>query len=881
MADEIDINELKDYFSDGRRNQSSASLYRDMIKALTGARREEYEAAEKIARENFEAQNEILNKLNNSLKKGSKKIQKQIENANKLMEGYAKEIEENAAKITQMDVALKKIETIGTDKLKKIKAERLGLSAVIAQNKKDIETMSETLDRLDYDIDILKKAKEGSSDKDVIERASLLSGQGITSAWLENNRKDTMEKINKKEEDNIKLMKKKYELEKSSYGIFEKRYNLIERSKRFNQAKKDAERTRDEKLLLAGNDDPSLISQINKDFDTELTNAAVSNGFSSAAAASKASGWLLAAEIIVGALEKVTNAIVKQMDKGVEDAMTLQTANISQVNSRLQGMQKDLTTMGFKEGQYWQYYSKVITDGVQSSTMISSRKVLEKLSALASEGISFNVEERAILATLSENIVSTFNALDDSLKRLVKLNQRDVTQSRLGMEAQLLQLLNSAFSDSSYLNSLYDSVAGILIDATSQFKYDTATEFEYAVQKWLGALYALGLSDSAVTTLAQGVTYLTTGNVNALGGNQGLQTLMAISAQNAGLSYSDILTRGLNASSVDALFNSIIEYLQTIAYNTDNQVTKSAWGNILGLSLSDLRAIQNFTSNDISTLLKSTTSYADTRKEVSSQISLLTNRLSEEERVNNWISNTLLNYGMGLINSSSELGKGGKPVSNYLLYRGADVLGDSLSNIVGGGFVGSVVKLFKNLFKISLDTDDLFDSFKNAKYAFEEFTNLETASSHLLDLLSVYLDNEAYLSRGTGFEGITGLDAGTRVVSGISMSKASRNITNTLVQNAIQAANMATAVTSYSGTTDVYDTNDIYEELFINQNKPIKVRLVEIDENARNTISEANHVNMLDTIATYVTDTGVEVHLDDSGDFNTIRDAIYTAKNLR
>ena len=131
------------------------------------------------------------------------------------------------------------------------------------------------------------------------------------------------------------------------------------------------------------------------------------------------------------------------------------------------------------------------------------------------------------------------------------------------------------------------------------------------VQKWLGSLYSVGVSDSAVNTIAEGLNLLGTGNVTALNSNESMQTLMAMSASKAGVSYADILTGGLDAETTNKLLKSMVEYLQSIANNTDNnQVTKSAYANLFGISATDIRAISNLTQDDVNNISKQTLNYS-------------------------------------------------------------------------------------------------------------------------------------------------------------------------------------------------------------------------------------------------------------------------------
>ena len=64
---------------------------------------------------------------------------------------------------------------------------------------------------------------------------------------------------------------------------------------------------------------------------------------------------------------------------------------------------------------------------------------------------------------------------------MVRLQQQDTTQARMGMEAQLTRYLNSTYQDSSYLNNLYDTVTSNLFEAESQLGRNASIELEYVV----------------------------------------------------------------------------------------------------------------------------------------------------------------------------------------------------------------------------------------------------------------------------------------------------------------------------------------------------------------------------------------------------------------
>jgi hypothetical protein len=67
-----------------------------------------------------------------------------------------------------------------------------------------------------------------------------------------------------------------------------------------------------------------------------------------------------------------------------------------------------------------------------------------------------------------------------------------------------------------------------------------------------------------------------------------------MAANRSGMSYADILTKGLNAESVNSLLSNIVAYWSSIA-NEANQVVKKKYAEIFGLTMTDMTAIRNIT----------------------------------------------------------------------------------------------------------------------------------------------------------------------------------------------------------------------------------------------------------------------------------------------
>lgn len=340
------------------------------------------------------------------------------------------------------------------------------------------------------------------------------------------------------------------------------------------------------------------------------------------------------------AAEAVVDAIGASYDKAFGEAENFLTSYSAHMNARLQGTDETFDKI-----------TDLVTSNLSTSPYVRTTEVLNRIKEASDQGIAYNLELRAFLGEISDKIASTFDAFDSNLTRLIRIQQADSTAARLGMEASLTRFFNSMYEDSSYLSGLSDSVAGAILDAESQLNKEAAAEFEYTVQKWLGSLSSLGMSEQAITNIAQGINYLATGDVTSLSSNTSLQTLFAMSANRSGLSYAELLTGGLNASNTNKLLQSMVEYLKEIAEGADNQVVKGAYGNIFNLSLSDLQSISNLTSNDISTIAGNVLSYSGMQSELNSQLNQVVTRMSLPEFMSNVYNNAMYGLASDMVNN--------------------------------------------------------------------------------------------------------------------------------------------------------------------------------------------------------------------------------------
>lgn len=617
------------------------------------------------------------------------------------------------------------------------------------------------------------------------------------------------------------------------------------------------------------------IAQEQEDNDNRNASALAESGFSSA---SSAEGLSIFSKIL-----DAVSGISKKMSQNFTQAVNFQNQYMGKVDARLQS--EEAQTGFFKQ----------ITDDVQStvgaSRFVSQKELLQNVAKLTENGIAYNIEQRAMLATLSDKMVTTFDVLDNTLQRMIRIQQADLTMSQLGSEAQLTKFLNSQFEDTSYLNTMYDSVLAALTDSISSMDKNNATSFTYAVQKWLASLYSVGLSDQAVASIASGINALASGNINTLNSNQPLSVLMNMSATNAGLSYSDLLTQGLNASNVNDLMRSMVDYLGTIAENTtDNQVLRSQWSDVLGITLTDLRAVSNLTNNDISAIYRSNTTYDQSINETQNQLQTVVGRTAASERVQTMADNFMFNWGMNMAQNDAQ----------YMTWYATQFV-DQLLGVVGlqNSTVGMITKVISALPMLSSLSETLGDISNTSlslntsgggilgvlgalgniiTLPFNIASALGSAVGNMFDTMAgqnkslMGFDWDPFTMRGTDYTqgikgvaysgGVGGLTGSYRsaqqsyndivitgstfgyeapVVEGLSSSAyynttgASSTINN-LVTNATNLANATTAITGMSEQINT-GANDIYKELFETQSKPIRVKLAELEKSSFDQLS--------------------------------------------
>lgn len=440
-------------------------------------------------------------------------------------------------------------------------------------------------------------------------------------------------------------------------------------------------------------------------------------------------------KIAAKSLEIATKAY-SAMESSINSYIGTYSNYLSGLETRLQGYTRTAEDM---TGQ--------IKSGVGFSPYVKQTAVLDNLAKLVDKGIAYNVEQRAFLASVSDRIATTFDAFDASLLRIIRIQQSDTTAARLGLEASLTKYFNAMFGDTSYLSDTYSGVAQILLESSSQLNGQQSIAYEYAIQKWLGSLGSVGVSSSTLQSLAQGLSYLGTGDISALTSNESLQRLLVTAA---GSRYSDILTGGLSPENANQILRNIVDIAQQIG-GIESNVVRQQYASLYGFTLSDITSIMNLTSQDLVDISQNMLTYQQAMEETRAGLATLGERTPIKTMVDNVLSNVMTSMGESI----------GSNAATYLTWSIADML----DQYVGGINIPTIFAMGTG---IDLNTT-VAGLMKVGLMGYSILDNLGTAFASLTKGGALDLDSwgaSDFTTRGTG---TTSLKT-TGMVRGISQT---------------------------------------------------------------------------------------------------------------
>ena len=357
------------------------------------------------------------------------------------------------------------------------------------------------------------------------------------------------------------------------------------------------------------------------------------------------------------------SSLIKQLELKVDEIASYK----SFFDTRLQGS-SNITYFG----SYWDQIIKDMTGIGAINPYFKQQDFANNIKALVDVGIAFDLEQRAFLATISDKIANTFEVTDGTLLRLVRIQQEDSTAGRLGMEAVLNSFLNNMYENTEYLKKVADGVRASLEEMESLMSGAEATEVEYQVQKWLGSLYSVGMSQDAVNRISTALGQIGAGQIEGLTSG-GAGNLLIMAANDAGISIADILTNGLDASQTNELLQASVNYLAELAESSkDNQVVQQQLANVFGVKASDLRAASNITlPGSTAQVYKNSLTYDNMIAKLIAMADSMGSRTSVGEQMANIWANGQYTLAGSLASS---------PIS-YLIYKSASLLEETTGGI--------------------------------------------------------------------------------------------------------------------------------------------------------------------------------------------------------
>ena len=335
------------------------------------------------------------------------------------------------------------------------------------------------------------------------------------------------------------------------------------------------------------------------------------------------------------ALSTVVSALGK-LSSGIDSAMKTYVGYQTGINARLQGSLPGVNN-------YFRMLETNIQSRVGITSLFKTETMMNNLQELVQAGVATDLEQRAFLNTLNDDIATTFNAANGTLLRLIRLQSQDSTAMRLGMEAYLTKFLNETVKNTEYLSKTFDDVESALVEAQAVLNSAGASaEMEYVVQKWLGVLTGRGLSEQAASNIATALGQLGSADINALSGSN-MNYLLQMAVSRAGKSYTDIMQQGLTAGTANDVMRAMVEYMSEVGGMSN--VQRSALANVMGVSVSDLISASNISASELSKVTSDMLSYSAMFSELGTQMGTLYERIPETARLSTYFEN--LQFKMG------------------------------------------------------------------------------------------------------------------------------------------------------------------------------------------------------------------------------------------
>ena len=276
-------------------------------------------------------------------------------------------------------------------------------------------------------------------------------------------------------------------------------------------------------------------------------------------------------------VEKLASSLQSSLSGQLDSTINSYINNYQSMISSLVGTNKD-----------WESITDNLNNALSANSLVRQENVYKNLTELIKAGISENVEQRAFLETISDDLNLLLDTQTGSLARLIRLQDASIAENRVAIEYSLREFLNQNYSTSEYIKDSYLKVADSISELQAINTTSIASSIESALQTWLGSYYSVGVSDSTISSLASAINSLGTGDLSNI--NSNISKLVMMGAATSGKSYGNLLTNGITAEDVSAIMSGITDYAKSIE---GNNVVRSQWASLFGLSISDLEALKN------------------------------------------------------------------------------------------------------------------------------------------------------------------------------------------------------------------------------------------------------------------------------------------------
>lgn len=373
-----------------------------------------------------------------------------------------------------------------------------------------------------------------------------------------------------------------------------------------------------------------------------------------------------AQEMALNAAVQALSDLTKQLDHNMKTI----AEPMGRIDTRLQGSKNKTAAGTFGGKSYWNQLVKDITSVGAVTPYFKQETFVKNVETLVERGIAFDLKQRAFLMTIQEKIATTFDVADGTLLRLIRIQQADSTAGRMGMESALTTFLNNMYENTEYLRDVAASVRSSLQELESLMTGKAAAELEFEVQKWMGSLYSVGMSQEAVNSITSVLGQIGAGQIEGLTGG-GASNLAIMAANEAGLSIADILVKGIDSKETNKLLQATVNYLAELADSSkDNRVVQQQLAAVFGVKASDLRAATNL-ADSTGTIYGTKLSYSNMLGQLSKMAGTLHQRTSLDEMMTNVWENGLYTIAGSMASN---------PVS-YFIYKLASVLDETVGGI--------------------------------------------------------------------------------------------------------------------------------------------------------------------------------------------------------